>query len=219
MIHPRMQMFRPEHRLEDLPVDVMLALARCPIADADRARIEVPAKMRQLLLAPEHRAVQGIQHLETSGAPAVRDEDLGDPVEEFARVIEVAERRERLDGERRVPYPVEAVIPIILSSRNFRQRRRRGGRDALSACEDLEDESGTRDLFFPERKSHTALRFTLRTPAVPKVNGLLQAVKRRRDIFPLHVAVGADKGEIISFFQCHDGFCAMCPDGERTMSM
>ena len=92
------------------------------VADAHRPRIAEPTPVAELLFPELGAAVHVVQHTQLRPGEARR---VQHPVEECARLVEIAETGERAHRERGVPQPAVAVIPVAIRAKRFGKRRGR----------------------------------------------------------------------------------------------
>ena len=113
-------------RVEDLAVDVELELRARRVADADGPRPLVALEPRELELRDPPLSGEPVQRLRPVGRACDRAEQ---PVAPRARLVLVSGADQREEGERRVPDPAEAVVPVPDAAEALRQRRGRGRDD------------------------------------------------------------------------------------------
>ncbi len=136
----RVEQDRVEHGTED----VVLALVIGAVADPDGvgARVAGEVVERRLLEVPP--AVDPVHDLQRA---VLRRLDLGDEGHELVGLLVEIQPVERLQGEGRVAHPGVAVVPVALTTRRFRQRRRerRHGRSGRHVGQALDRERRARD--------------------------------------------------------------------------
>ena len=109
-------------RVDDLAVDVELALVRRAVADADRLRALVAAEPGKLELREPALAGDAVHDLEVLGRARDRAEE---PVTPGACLLDVSGADEREQRQGRVAKPAEAVVPVPHAADPLGQRRRR----------------------------------------------------------------------------------------------
>ena len=122
----RMEQDRVEHRAED----VVLALVEGAVADPHRARAGVARELVERLLGEVPPAVDPVHDLER---PVRIGLEVGDELHELVGLPVELEPVQRLERERGVAHPCEAVVPVPLAAGRLRKRRgcrghRRAGR-------------------------------------------------------------------------------------------
>ena len=115
--------------LEDRAVGVELHLLDGAVADADRGRPAVAGEVVELALRERALARDAVHDLEIAW-PA-RAGPLEPGLELVGLVLE-AEREERDEGQRRVPDPGVAVVPVARSADRLRERGRRRGDESTA---------------------------------------------------------------------------------------
>ncbi len=134
------QQNRVEHRAED----VVLALVERAVADPHGPRARVPAQVVAGRLGQVPPAVDPVHDLERSVLVGLQ---VGDELHELVRLPVEVQEVERLEREGRVAHPGEAVVPVALSARCLRERRRqrRDRRPGWHVGEALDRQRGALD--------------------------------------------------------------------------
>ena len=118
---------RLQHRVHQLAVDVELELVRGGVADPHGRRALVAGQPRQLELGEPPLPRRAVHDLHLVGRPG---DGAQQPVAPRARLVHVAGVHERLQRERGVAHPAEAVVPVAHAADRLRQRGGRRGDDA-----------------------------------------------------------------------------------------
>ncbi len=108
-------------RIDDRPVDVVLALVVGAVADPHRPRVVVAAQVVERLLGQVALAADAVHDLQRAVLVAV---EVDDELHEVVGLPVEPERVERVEGERGVAHPGVAVVPVALATRRLGQRCR-----------------------------------------------------------------------------------------------
>ncbi|MNL07663.1 hypothetical protein D3C87_1283490 [compost metagenome] len=115
------------NRVHQLAKDIELDLFVSLIADAHRLCATMTGQVCQLYLRQLLATVDGIQDIEFHRlAPAVADPPA-QPAHVGVGLFDEAQAHERIDGERGVADPGEAIVPVACATRAFRQAEGGGG--------------------------------------------------------------------------------------------
>ena len=121
---PRMEQDRVQHRAED----VVLALVEGAVADPNRTGSGVAGELVPRGLGEVAAAVDPVHDLQR---PVLVGLEVGHELHELVGLPVQVEVMQRLQRERRVAHPGEAVVPVALAARRLGQRgRQRGDRRA-----------------------------------------------------------------------------------------
>ena len=115
-------------RAEQLSVDVELALAPRAVADPHRGGLAPARQVRQLPLGQVPLAADAEHDLQVAGLLEGAGRGGGHVVEELVGLVGAGRHPQRLDGERGVPDPGVAVVPVAGAADDLGQRG--GGRGA-----------------------------------------------------------------------------------------
>jgi hypothetical protein len=110
----------------ELSDDIELELLVRSIPDAHGPSALVTGQPRQLDFRQAPLAADAVHDLDLPGSAA---DGVEDPVEEALGFILGSAAEQREERERRVAQPAEAVVPVALAARCFREPESRGGDD------------------------------------------------------------------------------------------
>ena len=113
-----------EDRVEDRAEDVVLPLVEGTVADPHGRSAGVAAELVTCRLVQVAPAVDAVHDLERAVLGRL---EVADELHELARLPVQIEEVERLEGERRVPDPGVAVVPVPLAARCLGERGRERG--------------------------------------------------------------------------------------------
>jgi hypothetical protein len=162
------------HRIHQLAVDVELELIEGAVADADGPRAAVPVEVVERVFGQVAPAVDPVHDLQGSVPAGFVDARL-QPLHEPRRLLGEADPQQRVEGERGVPDPGVAVVPISHASQLLGEAaggRRDDGARGLER-EKLEDQRGAVDDLAP-----AAAVGALREPSPPELDGGLEQLGR-----------------------------------------
>src|SRR5262249_10871953 len=109
-------------RVQRLAVDVQLELVGGPVPDPHRPGAAPAFEMVERLFAQVGAPVDPVHDLHRTGAvAAVLDQPVADPLAEGGGLPQITEPDQRVYGERGVPDPGVAVVPIPFAPSQFGQ--------------------------------------------------------------------------------------------------
>ncbi len=117
--------------VEQLAEDVELELGIGPVADPHRPRAAVALEPVELHLGEQTLAANTVHDLQLARAAGRRSPQPGHV---GLRLLVVAEREQRVQRQRRIAKPAEAVVPVPLAADLFGKRRRCGRDDRACRC-------------------------------------------------------------------------------------
>ena len=104
-----------EDAVQRLAVDVELELVGGAVADADRARAAVTGPVLQRLLLEVRGAVDPVHDVQRATLAAdLLGHPVPQPAAELRRFLGEPQPQQRVDGERGIAHPGEAVVPVAL---------------------------------------------------------------------------------------------------------
>ena len=121
-----------EGSVHQLAIDVELELLGGGVADPDRSRTLVAGKPGQLELGEPPLAADAVDGAEVVRAPGHAPQQ---PVAPGQGLVAIAALEQRVEGERRVAYPAETVVPVPHAPEALGERRRRSSDDASGGLE------------------------------------------------------------------------------------
>ena len=165
------------HGAEQLAVDVELALAPGAVADPHRGGLPPALEVGQLALGQVPLTTDAEHDLQVAVLHQGAGRRGGHVVDELVRLVRAGRHPQRLDGERRVPDPGVAVVPVPGAPDDLGQRRRGRGTDRTGRLERqrLEHPAAVVDQVSPR----TDVRLVQLRPRLPRRHGVVQ---RRRDL-------------------------------------
>ena len=107
------------HGVQQLAIDIYLNLTMCAVTDAHGRRVFVTGKPGKLDFVEPPFSGDAIHDLHLIGAAGDRAQQPFAPV---AGLLEVAGVHQGEEGERCVPQPAIAIVPVALSAEVLRQR-------------------------------------------------------------------------------------------------
>ena len=113
-----------QDRVEDRPEHVVLLLVEGAVADPHRAGAGVTGQVVPCGLGEVPPAVDAVHDLQRAVLVGLQ---VGDELHELVGLPVQAEPVQRLEGERAVPHPGVAVVPVAGPAGRLRQRRGQGG--------------------------------------------------------------------------------------------
>ena len=125
-------------RVDQLAINIELQLLVRRIADPHRAAVVIAGQPRDLTFGQPALAGEAVHDLHLRGVPRRRAQQ---PFAPGARLAAIAGAEQRVERQRRVADPAEAVIPVARPARAIpatrssppRRSRRSAGRSASSA--------------------------------------------------------------------------------------
>ena len=127
-----------------------MQLLGCAVADAHGARPTISLQVGELALLQLPASIERIDRLQLSrvlrlGAPRVH------PAHESLGLFGETESQQRVDGERGIPHPDVAIVPVAVPAYagGKPERRRRQDTSGATRLQQLEHERGAIDLLLP----------------------------------------------------------------------
>ena len=161
--------------VQQLAVDVELELVDGTVADPHRLGAAVAAPVAEHLLGGVATAVDPVEVLHLR---ALTDPGGAQPGEEVMSLLVQAQLKEAEEGERGVPQPGEAVVPVAPAAERLRQRGGGGGDDGPGRRVDHQLERERRP---PHRLGKGAGVVDMIDPPPPELLGLAQQAAGRFD--------------------------------------
>ena len=126
---------QPAGRRHHLAVHVDLALGPRPVAHPDRRAVPPAGQVGQLPLGQVPLAAHPEHDLQVSAPDQRRRGGRAEIVEESFRLVRAGRHPQRVHGQRGVPDPGIAVVPVTVAADRLRERGRRSGDDRAGGVE------------------------------------------------------------------------------------
>ncbi len=163
-------------RVDQLAVDVELALVGRAVADPHRRRVAIARQVRELLLGQLRAPVDPVHDLQRAARPvAPLAHAVVEPGHERRGLLGEAEPQQAVERERGVADPRVAVVPVALAAELLGQRAGRRGDDRAGRGERQQLERQRRAV---DHLAPAAAIARVREPVAPVADGGLERSER-----------------------------------------